>query len=176
MGRLVFALMLILGLLAGGALGIFLKPAPDPEAETAKADGADTDAKSEPGASKDDGAAKDQAKDTLDGGTPEFAKLNNQFVVPVVEQGQVTALVILSLSLQIPPGERETVYEYEPKLRDRLLAVMFDHANAGGFSGAFTDARPMARLREDLSVVAKSVLPGVPTEVLVLDIVRQDVR
>ncbi len=104
----------------------------------------------------------------------EYAKLNNQFVIPVVEDGQVAALVVMSLNLEVTVGNRTTVFATEPKLRDRFLQVMFDHANGGGFSGNFTTGTNMRILRDDLLRVAKEVSGEVVTDVLIIDIVRQD--
>ncbi|GAA6208916.1 flagellar basal body-associated FliL family protein [Cognatishimia sp. WU-CL00825] len=105
----------------------------------------------------------------------EFVKLNNQFVVPVVENETVASLVVISLSLEIEGGQRETVFAREPKLRDAFLQVMFDHANLGGFSGAFTDTQTLDRLRRALFDVALHILGPMVTEVLIQDIARQDV-
>jgi flagellar protein FliL len=107
-------------------------------------------------------------------GAPEYVKLNNQFVVPVVEKGRVAAMVVLSLSLEVAPGDTEAVYQREPKLRDVFLQVMFDHANTGGFSGSFTDGSNLIVLRTSLKEAAAQVLgPGV-SDVLITDIARQD--
>jgi hypothetical protein len=105
---------------------------------------------------------------------PDYVKLNNQFVVPVVEGGRVAAMVILSLSLEVAPGSSEAVYAREPKLRDVFLQVLFDHANAGGFRGTFTDGANLVLLREALQESAASVLGAMVTDVLISDIVRQD--
>jgi hypothetical protein len=105
---------------------------------------------------------------------PEYAKLNNQFVIPVVEDGVVVSLVVLSLSLEVTPGSSTTVFEHEPKLRDVFLQVLFSHANAGGFRGSFTDSANLVPLRMALFEAAAGVLPGVVTDVLIGDIVRQD--
>ena len=67
-----------------------------------------------------------------------YVKLNNQFVVPVVEREKLSALVVLSLSLEATEGMSDRIYALEPKLRDVFLQVLFDHANMGGFRGAFT--------------------------------------
>ena len=104
----------------------------------------------------------------------EFVKLNNQFVVPVVEDGRVASLVVLSVSLEVTQGSREIVYQLEPKLRDAFLKQMFDHANIGGFSGTFTAASHMDSLRKALGEVAKTVLGDQVHDVLIIDIVRQD--
>ncbi|MDF1871731.1 flagellar basal body-associated FliL family protein [Vannielia sp.] len=106
--------------------------------------------------------------------TKEFVKLNNQFIVPVVREGKVVSMVVLSLSIEIDIGGRELVYGREPKLRDVFLQVLFDHANSGGFSGNFTDGTKMRRLSEALREVARKVLGETASDVLIVDIVRQD--
>ncbi|MBN2629206.1 MAG: flagellar basal body-associated FliL family protein [Rhodobacteraceae bacterium] len=105
---------------------------------------------------------------------PEFVKLTNQFVVPVVEAERIASLVILSLSLEVTAGSTETVYAQEPKLRDAVLQLLFDHANTGGFRGSFTDADNLVILRRGLLEVVKAILGDLVTNVLITDIVRQD--
>ncbi len=104
----------------------------------------------------------------------EYAKLNNQFIIPVVEDGLVTALVVMSLNLEVTLGSRTAVFAAEPKLRDRFLQVMFDHANNGGFSGNFTTGTKMRALRNELLRVAQDISGSRVTDVLVIDLVRQD--
>lgn len=104
----------------------------------------------------------------------EYAKLNNQFIIPLVEEGTVASLVVMSLNLEVTIGSRTAIFAAEPKLRDRFLQVMFDHANTGGFSGNFTTGTNMRVLRNDLLRVAKDVSGDRVTDVLILDIVRQD--
>lgn len=142
----------IMGLLGGASAGYFLRPAADPLA-SAKAEKA---------------AQPDPAL------TPEYAKISNQFIVPVMQNGKVSAMVILSLSLAMTTGNSPEVYSAEPKLRDVFLQVMFDHANAGGFSGSFTDGSNLVLLRSALLEAAKSVLGDKVSDVLITDIVRQD--
>ncbi len=105
---------------------------------------------------------------------PEYVKLANQFIVPVMVKGKVGAMVILSLSLEVAAGTTEEVYKIEPKLRDQFLQVMFDHANSGGFSGSYTDGANLLLLRKALLESAKSVLKDGVSDVLIVDIVRQD--
>ena len=104
----------------------------------------------------------------------DYVKLPNQFVVPVIEGGRTEALVVLSLGLDVAPGVREAAFAQEPKLRDALLRVMFDHANAGGFSGGFTAGEPLERLRAALRERARALLGPELRDVLILDIARQD--
>lgn len=142
----------IMGLLGGASAGYFLRPAADPLAS----------AKAEKAAQPDPVL------------TPEYAKISNQFIVPVMQNGKVSAMVILSLSLAMTTGNSPEVYSAEPKLRDVFLQVMFDHANAGGFSGSFTDGSNLVLLRSALLEAAKSVLGDKVSDVLITDIVRQD--
>jgi flagellar FliL protein len=104
----------------------------------------------------------------------EFLKLNNQFVVPVVEQGRVTSMVIMSLSLEVSIGTTESIYAREPKLRDAMLQVMFDHANAGGFNGVFTEGANLVFLRKALLEVSQKTIGSNVRDVLISDISRQD--
>lgn len=108
-----------------------------------------------------------------DGGT-EFIKLHSQFVVPIIRHEEVSALVVMSLSLETQPGLSEAFYAREPKLRDGFLQALFDHANMGGFDGAFTSATALDPLRRALRDVARSELGDGVTNVLITDIARQD--
>lgn len=108
-------------------------------------------------------------------GKTEFVRLSNQFIVPVLEGGRVDSLVVLSLSAEVPTGGRDAVFAGEPKLRDGLLQALFDHANAGGFQGEFTDTMQMNVLRRNLLEVAQKILGRQHIKnVLIIEILRQD--
>lgn len=105
----------------------------------------------------------------------DYVKLNNQFVVPIVKDRVVVALVVLALSLEVPDGNSEAVYRREPKLRDSFLQVLFDHANIGGFDGSFTEANNLAVLRKGLREAGqKEMGVEIIKDVLILEIARQD--
>jgi len=144
--RLLPALPVLLGAAAGAVLGLVLR---DPAGASAPAP-----------------APGEVARD--------YVRLNNQFVVPVIEGGEVGALVILSLSIEAVAGASEAVYAREPRLRDAFLRVMFDHANAGGFAGAFTAGGALELLRAALRETARAVLGDIAIDVLIVDIARQD--
>ncbi|WP_413876652.1 flagellar basal body-associated FliL family protein [Albidovulum sp.] len=168
MRRLLPLFLALLGLLAGGGAGFLLRPPAEETAPTAPCGDA-------PGTA--DNAAAGHPAGATDPEAPpahEYVKLNNQFVVPVVEAGEVAALVVLSISLEVTPGMTEQVYAREPRLRDGFLRVLFDHANAGGFGGAFTQSNNMEILRGALLEVARKPLGAAVSDVLIIDIVRQD--
>ncbi len=106
--------------------------------------------------------------------TTAFVKINNQFVVPVVKGDRVHSLVVLSISLETKQEYTELLYGKEPKLRDAFLRVMFDHAYAGGFGGAFTASPTLDTLRNSLLESARAIVDDAVTNVLITDIVRQD--
>lgn len=163
-------LPLILGALGAGggtAAGVFLRPEPMPPAQ-------------EEASQLSEGEAPDPATDPLASGeslpieATEFTRLNNQFIIPVLEDGEVRSLVVMSLSVQTVIGARPVVFAREPKLRDAFLQVMFDHANAGGFDETFTAGPQLTVLRQGLWEAARTVLGADVIDVLVTDIARQD--
>jgi hypothetical protein len=158
-------LLALVGLGIGAGAGLLLRPAPEPVAAEGEA--------------AEHGAADPKAEDHAEAGSeaevpPEYVKLNNQFVVPVMDGGKVISMVILSLSLEIEPGKSQDIYAREPKLRDVFLQVLFDHANAGGFQGSFTDGSNLVLLRKALLESATGVMGEMVKDVLISDIARQD--
>jgi hypothetical protein len=76
----------------------------------------------------------------------------------------------------VGPAGASSVYRVEPKIRDAFLTVLFDHANSGGFDGAFTSSGSMEILRRALREAGqKAVGEAVVSDVLITGIVRQDV-
>lgn len=161
MKKLLPLIMLLVGAGAGVGAGVFLRPPPD-LALAADAEEIDAATKTAAKHIKDDMADR------------EYVKMNNQFVVPVVNGNFVQALVVMSLSLEVPAGQKDAIYSREPKLRDSFLQVLFDHANVGGFDGAFTNANNLAVLRNALREAAQKDMGDQISDVLIIDIARQD--
>ncbi|NCO21918.1 MAG: flagellar basal body-associated FliL family protein [Rhodobacterales bacterium] len=164
LGKIIPILIAVIGAAAGLGAGIALRPAADlSEGEIPNPCGeitsAATFAKPKPEAAK---------------GMSEFVSLNNQFVFPLVEAGNVAALVVLSLTLEVAEGQADAVHTREPKLRDGFLRVLLDHANAGGFQGAFTSNETMEKLRRALLEKGREELGEALYDILILDINRQD--
>lgn len=174
LGKLIPVILALVGLGGGVGAGLFLRPAPAPEEHAAEGstDPAKTGEHGE-APPEGEGAAADHEGEPEDG-APEYVKMNNQFVVPVVKDGLVSAMVVLSVSIEVEAGNTEAVYQREPKLRDVFLQVLFDHANTGGFSGSFTDGANLIVLRTSLKEAATLVMGSVVRDVLITDIARQD--
>ncbi len=163
MGKILPVLLALIG--AGAGIGAGFLTRPPPPVEIANPCGDPTDPAAAPASAPPDLAAPAEVA---------FVKLNNQFIVPVVSDGRVSSLIILALSLEVPPGSNEAVFAREPKLRDAFLQVLFDHANAGGFAGNFTAGTSLTTLRRALHEAAIQVLGPSVSGVLIEDIVRQD--
>ncbi len=172
MRKLLPLILALFGTGAGVAAGIFLAPEPAVEAPAEDDPAHDDAAHDEDGTAKPE---KDKAgKADKDEGDSGYVKLNNQFVVPVIDDDRVRSIVVVSLSVEVPTGKTETVYTKEPKLRDAFLQVLFDHANIGGFNGAFTTSPRMDALRKSLVTAAGPILGPDLRNVLITDISRQD--
>lgn len=163
MKKLIPLILPLLGVCAGVGAGIYLKTGTAPHAGTAE---------------EHSTAASDHASSDHEGepqSPPQYVKLNNQFIVPVIEKDQVSSIVVLSISLEIESADSESIFAIEPKLRDGFLQVLFDHSNMGGFQGAFTNTAKMASLRRSLLAAAKQVSGDKITNVLITDLARQNV-
>jgi hypothetical protein len=174
MKKLLPILLAVIGIGGGVAAGFVLRPGPEAEtAEAATGEGAGAAVECIPADGAADLAGKPApAEEATD---KAYVKLNNQFVVPVIEGQRVAAMVVMSLSVEVPQGEAETVYGREPKLRDAFLQVLFDHANVGGFSGAFTKAGKLDVLRQALREASYHAVGDLVSDVLITEIARQDV-
>lgn len=171
LGKLIPLVLAVIGLGAGIGAGIALKP----DAAVEAAEGAE-------GAEKQgDSGLPTQARDipmeppgSADHPTSEFFEMSNQFVFPLVKNGEVYSLVVLALTLEVAAEQSDAVMVREPKLRDGFLRVLLDHANSGGFEGAFTSNRSMDNLRNALFEKGRQSLGPALYDVLITDINRQD--
>lgn len=151
MARLIPVLLVLCGLIGGVGAGWVLRPDPDPD------------------------PAQDIA---LAPARPEAALLTlyefpNQFLIPIMTDQRITSVIVINLALEITAADRDTVLQNAPRLRDRILQVMFDHANMGGFHGVFTANSNLGLLRQNALEAAQAVLgPEIVVGVLITDILR----
>ena len=151
---------LLLGLAGGGGAALVLAPAekPDPVAE-------DADAAHEDEPTSDHAEAPQNT---------EIVKLPNQFVVPVILQNRVRAMVILSVALEVESGAADRVRTLEPKLRDTFLAELFNLAALDGFKDQLITRETLDLVKVALTERSKSILGLDHVTVLITDMARQD--
>ena len=99
--KLLPVLLLLVGIGAGIGAGIALAPPPE---EVEFAEGQENVADTEDTAEKEA-----ESEDVLPN---DFIKINNQFVIPVVERDQLRALVVMSLTLEPKPGMTGKVHSF----------------------------------------------------------------
>ncbi|MBO9407423.1 flagellar basal body-associated protein FliL [Shimia sp. R9_1] len=171
MKKLLPIIMLLVGVGAGVGAGLALRPAPEPPAMDAElADGAEH--------ADEHDMKKEMKKEEKADGPPqgrEYVELVDQFIIPVVNDSSVTSLILITLTLEVDSGATERVFQAEPRIRGALLQAMFDHANIGGFNGAFTNSSKLEPLRQTFVEVAQKVYGDEISDVLIVQITRQDV-
>ncbi|MEO0386899.1 MAG: flagellar basal body-associated FliL family protein [Pseudomonadota bacterium] len=173
MAKLLPILFVVVGLIGGVAAGMLLRPAPamaecgDKDDMAPMADGGE--------AMTEDCAEKPMKKKAKAPMVPtSFAELEKQFVVPILKDERVVALVVASMALEIDEGTDEAAFSKEPKLRDAFLQVLFTHAHSGGFDGDFTAQTAIEDLKGRLYEAAQDIVGETLHDVLLTEIVRQD--
>ncbi len=167
-------LLLIGGFGAGVAASIALSPLAEPQAQKSQTKDDKATAKAETDKQKKENVKVSSDTEGEKKEQHEYLKLPKQFVVPVVEQDRIAALVTMSLSLETRAGVSEEIYAIEPNLRDGFLQVLFDHANVGGFDGNFTHSDNLQLLRRTLLEEAQKHLGTDVSRVLIMSVSRQD--
>ena len=172
-------LLALVGLVGGAGAGWYFKPVPEPEAVAClDADGHETE---DPAAcappEEEDGHETAGHETKVDASGPDasqYITLDRQFIVPIVSDDKVTAMMVLSLNLEVAPGKMESAFRNEPKLRDALLRALFEHAYTGGFNGDFTAERTVRELRKNLLAAGRGVIGPDLRSVLIADMIRQE--
>lgn len=106
--------------------------------------------------------------------SPGWFRFPNQFFVPVLRNGTTDAVMVMSLTLEMPEASRAGVEAQEHRLRDALLNALMIQANTGGFDGNFTSGPSLDRLRAALLAAAQKAAGPQVAQVLIEDIARQD--
>jgi hypothetical protein len=169
-------ILLLLGVGGGVGAGIVLAPSTDASGVEETED-ASTGSESEDESAQPEMAVEEtpmSATSASTDGAVEYLNMSNQFIIPLVDGGNVNGIVVITISLEVVEGTIASVNLKEPKIRDRFLQVLFNHANNGGFDGNFTDFRYLKSLKDELLRNAKVVTDKNVTDVLILDLVRQD--
>ncbi|QAR25563.1 hypothetical protein EO213_04255 [Paracoccus denitrificans] len=127
-------------------------------------------------------AAPDPEKSAKDGGDGKAADgdanldwftFPNQFFVPVLRNGTSSAVMILTLSIEMPASARADIEAQEHRLRDALLNALMIEANTGAFDGNFTAEPTLRRLRDALLAAGQRTAGPNVKRILIEDIGRQ---
>lgn len=164
----------LLALVAGIAAGDLLRPDRSGQPTTGAGDASGTAALSDlpqpDSAAAPDQDPKGEAAADL---APAWFTFPSQFFVPMMRNGDMGAIMILTLSIETAEDQLEAMKRQEHRLRDGLLRQLMIHANTGGFDGNFTSEASMRVLRERLLDAARSATDLPVEQVLIEDIARQ---
>ena len=166
MKKILPIILLLIGILGGGAAGVFLKPAPAPM-EKEMMDKKEAMA-------KEDGEEGEPTKDGEAGPGRAYVKIGRQTIIPVLDGGETRALMLFELAVDVPAEDAGVVHEMEPRLRDAFLRELFQMSYTGACLTEFTDDRVMEELRRNLTRAARNYVGEDLREVLILDVMRQE--
>ena len=165
MKKILPVILIIIGVLGGGAAGVFLKPPAVKETEG--------------GVSSESSVNEnpDENEQLVGEETPAdraFVKVGRQTIIPVLQDGDTKALMLFELAVDVTAGSASLVHEMEPRLRDAFLRELFQMSYTGAFMTEFTDDRIIAELRRNLTRAARKHVGKAVREVLILDVMRQE--
>ena len=179
MKKILILLIPLIALAGGIAAGAILRPAADateapeagaPEEAAPEAAGEHAAAAQAPAPSGHGAPAAHGGGEAS--GTAWFT-FPSQFFVPLMRNGDMGAMIIVTLSLETQAAQIEAMNQQQHRLRDALLREMMIHANTGGFDGNFTTEPAQRVLRERLLKAVRAAT-GLPIEaVLIESIARQ---
>jgi flagellar protein FliL len=191
-------IIVVVGILAGGAGGFFLKNmgadksgAPVSEADghaakekddgksgkDGKSDGHGSKDKKEKGQKKDDKAHGGSKDSHSAGGENEISyfKFSREFIVPIMSGNRVSELVILNISLETDESISQTLFSQEPKLRDNIMTTLIALSNDGVTFESMTAVDNYETLRSTILMNLDSVVADGIENVLILDLAKQEI-
>lgn len=113
---------------------------------------------------KKGGHGEEEASDTV------YMKFGRQFVVPVVQNGRPRSMMIMDINIEVDSELGETVYAYEPRLRDAILSHLIMKASQGDLPQMLEDAATMDEVKAEVLAISRSIIGEGALEVLIQDI------
>lgn len=102
-----------------------------------------------------------------------YFEFRREFIVPVLSDGRVDALVIININLEVEPSLSEKLFNMEPKLRDNIMTSLVGLSSESYIFKNITDVQNYETIR---SVVLANLRAEVASEirnVLIMDVAKQ---
>lgn len=169
MKKIIAIVLILVGIVGGGAIGLMLKPQPV-TSDVAQMN----DAEVEDVFGKPEGPqVQENEKDQTD--VVSYVKVGRQTIIPILEQGETKALMMFELAVDVASDQNDRALAMEPRLRDAFLRELFQMSYTGAFDDTFTDDRVIDELRRNLVRAAEEHLgKNAVNDVLILDVMRQN--
>jgi flagellar protein FliL len=103
-----------------------------------------------------------------------FYKFSREFVVPIIRDSRVDALVILNISLEVEGDTAQKLFTLDPKLRDNIMSTLIVLSNEPGLFDNMTQVENYERIRSQVLENLRNVIPEGINNVLILDFAKQD--
>lgn len=168
MKKIIAIVLVLVGVVGGGAAGLMLKPAPpEPEETEDEKHATKEEAEEKPEAEAEDGEVK----------AVSYIKVGRQTIIPVLDGGETKALMLFELAVDVTSDQSDRALAMEPRLRDAFLRELFQMSYTGAFDDTFTDDRVIDELRRNLVRAAQEHLgESSVNDVLILDVMRQNIE
>lgn len=190
MNKLLTPLILIIAIFAGSAGANFLKSpssdsasaeAYDEEGGKSEKDGYDDKAKKDGDGKKEKKSEKKKDSKSAKGGDSygesaiSYYKFSREFIIPLMREEQVEALIIMNLNLEIESSVSGMLFTKEPKLRDNIMSTLIELSNDGVTLDNFSRVESYETIRSMiLQNLNSEIGPGI-LNVLILDMAKQEV-
>lgn len=162
MKNFILPIVIVVALLAGGGGGYFLKSSGlimnEPEEDTHTP--ADTDAED----SSHHEAADAHKKDKKAGShsekpeAPETFRFREQFIVPVLDEGLPSAILVLDLEIELDKKTLDKASAYESRLRDLFMEILLQQGARGSLRDIVYESPARLFLKDELRDAAITVV------------------
>ncbi|MEL6979741.1 MAG: flagellar basal body-associated FliL family protein [Pseudomonadota bacterium] len=159
-------LLIVLGVVGGGAAGYYLKPAPEAGDEEMITGDAKPGAEMLEPVFKDEGVS--MATDSA------YVPIEQKLIVPIRRSNGRKAFVAMDATLEISPDSEEWIKSHEPKTVDAFLRVLIAFAATGAFDDHAETAMALDDLNDALLTSAQTVLGESVRAVLISNLITQD--
>lgn len=108
-------------------------------------------------------------------GDVSYFKFSREFVVPIMADGSVRALVILHIQLEVDSDIESSLFSMEPKLRDNIMTTLIEISHNGKLFDNLTDPEAYESIRALVLEGLREVTSEGIENVLIVDFARQDI-
>ncbi len=179
MKHLITAFVAIVCIVAGGVGGHFLRSsgaAPDAAVAEPSTEGEVSDAAAAaPEATPSNSGAGRMSGSGRDAAALSYFRFSREFIVPLIDNGRVSSLVILNINLEVDEAASQTLFSMEPALRDNIMTTLITLSNDGRTFESISSIENYESLRAMILMNLKKSVPTGINNVLILDMARQDI-
>ena len=175
MKNIISLIVIILFSVGGSVAGNMLRGSGDQGQAHAEASSQDIEKDDAHGTAKKKGHGSDANHSNEDyGSETTFYKFSREFVVPIMAERRVKALVILHISLEVDEKTSDQLFSLDPKLRDNIMTTLIGLSNDGRTLDELTNPESYETIRSMILMNLRSGVSEGIQNVLIMDVGKQD--